>query len=571
MTPWSRLAAAGIVALVGLGGCQANSPSQVGAPVGAGELPAWAKAELDEFAALNDFAETALDKFFDPATGKPIVAFHHGVADDVVEGVSTWDRFVLNGGSAKVRRGMVNAWQYIYDDLVRSGDFVDGFYAKGYDAEHTGELYQMLFACMEFDPSNAKLVEANRKIADVIIDRCYNRETRLLKHRILDSQGGDSRANNPFVDDMLNLMYILPAFRAWMTTGDEKYRRWAIEYGTSWNELAAANGGVFPFSVNSRTREVPKEWWGTSSFDYKVYGMIVAGRYLHGWTTALVMMDGGGSRHLSGLNGTLAAMFRQGKEGLPWTRVDETGWSRGRGCWFVPKLADRSYALTFDPAAGQRIRDYYDAATAAAAKGEDKDAAGEAQFLAWHMFTYFGSFDLDWAAKQFTRGASAYRTRRERIAALVGDALPKTGDQITEQVQSRPIEMGLVDGSYFGMYDNGRAGGPCTASIRYYRSDGTCGLPAGVAALVRRVDKAGLHVLLCNTTAEPVTMDLVGGFYGQHRIDTVADGDMTHRPGGRRFTIVLPARGLADLTLGLTRFAYRPTLTPLTSSAKPAG
>ncbi len=567
MPPRFRLALAAAVVFAGVARAEDKADRT--------ELPAWATGQIEEYRAINAFAEAALDKFFDPATGRPCCSFHHGNADDVVEGLSTWDRFALLAGGQKVRAGMPRVWQYIYDSLVESGDFKDGFYSKGYDAEHTGELYEMLFACMELDPADAKLAEANRKVADVIIDRCYNKETRLLHHPVLSTTGGHERKGNPYVDELLNGLYILNAFRAYMTTGQEKYRAWALEYGGKWNELAAANGGLLPFVADSRTGKALAAWWGDSPFSYAKYGIIVAGRYLHGWPVAMAIMDGGNAKHLSGLAGTVEAMFRNGKAGLPFARVDETGWSRDKAPWFVPKLLDRQYALTFDPAVRQRIADYYAAAAKAAAAG-DKSAGSEEQFLRWPMWLYAGKFDETWATEQFAKGTSIYKTRLANLAKLT--TMPDSGDAITEQVLCRPLELSMVDGSYYGDYDNQRAGAPSLAPVRYWRADGKCGLPDGVAALVRNVAPEGVEVWLCNTNDKPAELVITGGFYGQHRIDAVAAANPTETPpalvpevkglNSRTIRFAMPPRREVRLKLALTRWAYRPTLAPLTD--KPA-
>jgi hypothetical protein len=306
------------------------------------------------------------------------------------------------------------------------------------------------------------------------------------------------------------------------------------------------------------------EWWGTSAFSYKVYGIITPAREMQGWAPAMVLMDGGNTRHLSGVIGTLNAMFESRTDGLPNTKVDETGWSRNRGAWFVPKLLDRAYAAGFDPALRDRIQRYYEATKAH--KDVDKEVTAEESFLRWHMFTYFGQFDEQWAADLFAKGASNYRSRLEKLAAL--KELPKSGDEITEQVSSRPQELSLVDGGYWGDYDDYRAGAPALSPVRYWRTDAVCGLPDGVAALVRDVSPAGVQVWLCNTTDKPAEVLMTGGFYGQHRIDGIqglkGDVPKISRPPDARLSLTVPPRHEMRFVLRMTRYAYRPTLTPNT-------
>ncbi|MCG3177769.1 MAG: hypothetical protein BIFFINMI_00089 [Phycisphaerae bacterium] len=536
------------------------------------KLPAWATWQMKDAAACNAFAEAFMARFVDAKTGKPVCEFNHGTADDVVEGVQTWDRFALACGSPATRAGMVRLLNYVYGWMVEHGDFKEGFYVKPYDAEHMGEFFQMLWACQEIAPADAKLADENRQLADAIIDRCYNAKTRLIKHPWLELSGGDfykirhiDRVN-PDLDELTNGVFINSAFRAYMTTGDEKYRKWALEYGGKWNELAAANGGVFPFSADSATGLASKEWWkGSTKFDFQTWGLIVAGRWLHGWPVAMMYMDRGDAKHLAGVNSTLDVMFKSGVGGLPADFYDPAAgkWVRGKpSTWWVPKLVDRPYAMTFDKAAGQRIVDYYQAA-----KAGGKDAATEEHFLQWHMFTYFGAFDEEWAGIQFKNGVDHAQRRKAKVDACT--EMPKSGDNLTDYAMHRPMEFGLIDGSFFGMYDNGRAGNPSTAVLGYWTDAKTPGLPPGVAALVRHVGPEGVTLLLCNTTDQPVTLHVIGGFYGTHRIDSVAEADRPTVPVGARTAAVrLAANGVAKLTLKMTRFAYRPTLLPLAGEAK---
>ena len=538
----------------------AGEPVTIGRPIK--DVPAWAALEVEIAVKSNAFTESVLDRFVDPTTGKPTFNVHVGQADDAVEGVSTWDRYALLMGSAKTRAGMLRLWQYVYGKMVRNGSFVEGFYKYRYDAEHMGELYQMLWACMELHPHNKELAEQNRKVADAIIDRCYNPTTRLLKHTWLNVSGGEG----PATDEILNGMFILAAFRAYMTTGDEKYRRWALEYGGKWNALAAANGGVFPFSADSATGKAPEKWWlGVTKWDYQKQGMNIAARWLHAWPAAMVMMDRGDAKHLAGVKSTLKALFAARADGLPAAIYDGVKWRRpkmaakggGYMGWMV-KLIDRPYSLVFDKTTGERIQSYYRAAV----KAGDEEAGTERRFLSWQMFSYFGEFDEKWAADQFRTVISKAVRRKARAEKA---KLPKSGDDLSYLALFRPIPLGMLDGSFFGVYDNGRAGAPHTGVVSYRADDDTPGLPTGLAALVRHVGPDGVHLLLCNTTSKTITVNLTGGFYGQHRIERITEGERRISPAARSVKLAIGPRSLADLKLTMTRYAFKPTLTPVTS------
>ena len=534
------------------------------------EAPLWAKNQLDGLAAWERALEACLEKFVDESTGKVCAEFHHGTADDVAEAFAVWDHVILLRGNQRLGRGYVKIWEWLYDEMFRRKIFTSGFYrgdydAKGelalasersrafyrggYDAEHAGELLQLLYGALEMDPTNPKLIEAVCGVANVMMGPCWNPETRLLRHQVLSSSGG---RGEPY-DTIDNTIYTLAGFYAYLATGQEKYRRWVLEYVESWNQLAELNGGVFPYRVRSDTREIPQEWWSGGPFAYD-RGIGVAVRAIHGWAPAVACLaPARRSINLRAVETFVDTLFRHGQNGLPANSMPEGKWKRRGDPWTLVKLVDRPYVLRFQRPAAERIRKYYQHASGA-----------EKEFLRWANFTYFGGEDMDYVAKLFAnRKASADRLR-QRVLALGPDQLPRTGDEVANFTKRTGLEQCFVDGAFWGLWENGRCGGASTASIRYWRPDGAIGLPEGVAALVRHVGKEELHLFFYNARQNATTVRLTAGYYGQHRFEGAScDGKPEVKVGGRRLDVVVAARSLAKLKLRLTRYAYPPTLEPL--------
>ena len=460
------------------------------------EAPSWAREELRAIQAMNAYFTAFIEAFVDEKTGKTVARYHHGTMDDVAEGFAVWDKFLLLAGSQRLRDAYVKIWQYLYDEAHRRGDFEKGFYRRGYDAEHSSELFQLLWGALEMDPANEKLITANRQVADCVIDRCYNPETRLIRTAWLTSAGAKKYRDYQEWDYILNTVFIHAAWQAYLSTGREKYRKWALEYGNSWNELALANGGMFPYRVDSTTRKIKEPWYSGPGFPYDRWGFTTAARMYHAWPVELVFLDGGNPKHLAGLEAAIEAMFRHGRDGLPASGVSAEGWSRRKYSWHLVKVVDRPYVLTFTPRAAQRLKGYISAIR------KHDPASAEARFLDWSDFTYFGGGDLDLPAARFR--SLARNADRRRKAILAGKYHPRTGDDLAE-IGCPRLGWEFVDGAWWGLWDNGRCGGASPASIRYFhrgeKGKVFCGLPAGVAALVRRVAKDHVRLFLYNSNS----------------------------------------------------------------------
>jgi hypothetical protein len=109
---------------------------------------------------------------------------------------------------------------------------------------------------------------------------------------------------------------------------------------------------------------------------------------------------------------------------------------------------------------------------------------------------------------------------------------------------------------------NGRIGGPSTSEVGYFDEHRQRSLPSGVAAYVRNADKGSVTVVLYNSRSEPVRIIITGGYYGQHRIDSVKTGDGSKKVNQRKLVLELASRGLAEVKLSLSRCVYIPSLKP---------
>lgn len=526
------------------------------------KAPEWAAAELAYLAKMKEAYETFLDKFFDGKLDIPKVrqiTEHGGCDDDYAEGIAPWDRYLMLRGGERITKAYVHMWNSIFKERRMPGTNKI-WCTGGFDPEHTSEMFQLLWGALELDPTNKKLIADNKHLADFIIDDFYDPKTRLLKSARILKLAGKYRNRGDIIQSTI---YINSLILAYLTTGDEKYRKIAMEYGDSWNELAAANGGVFPFYVAPGGRKVGPngngEFWHAPfyDFDYDRWGLTISARAFHGWPLGLTFLDRGDARHVSGLKSTTLKMFQTRDDGLPTAYYKNGKWTRGRYSWCIPRMLDHAYIAHFDPKLKQMLKDYH------AAARKNPKAGSEANFLRMMNFFYNGADDLSYPASIFRGGA---RRHEERIAKIRKAKSPKSGDELRTYPPSR-WGLDFLDGAFWGQWDNGRCGAPSPSSIRYFRAGGANGLPDGVAALVRHVGKDSLTLLLYNGNAAEAELLLVAGTYGQHQWTSASfvEGERslkTVQLDSRKVRVTLRPKSAVRIKLGIKRYANAPTLLP---------
>ena len=565
------LLAAALFAAAAVSGCLPGSGQSAGrgavrVGVAVERIPAWAEKELAAFAAMEACYQDFLRRFVRPDGSTVVTAdCHQGNIDDIVEGFFKWDKFVLLAGSDDLRAKYVQVWKHHWKFGNRQGFFRDGFYYKGYDAEHAGELLPLLWACLELAPRDRELIAANRTVAEVFTsERFFDPTKHLFRYSWISTRPPDPAWEAQWLskwrgDCGVNTLYSTSVWLAYLTGGQEKYRQWVLDYCGAWNAAAAANGGVFPYHIDTETLKPGPNgdgrWWkgtegGTASFDLE-YGVVTPTRGWRNLPVAAAFLGGGDPKYATGLVATTKALFANRENGLP-----AAAYAPSRGGWFrgdkwphdIPVLLDKAYILTWDPALFKLMDEY----------PVDKVTWLEQEIASWSRFTYCRRGDLAQAEAAFERARSRAEKYMQKAAAATD---LKTGDDLTAVSLDKLADLDYVDGAQWAGH-NGRVGGPSPGPVGYFDASGRRGLPAGVAALVRHTDKGTVELLLCNTTAQPVRMTLTGGYYGQHRIDTFGHAGADLPIGARRVRIELAPRSLADIVLQLTRCAYEPSLRP---------
>lgn len=366
-------------------------------------------------------------------------------------------------------------------------------------------------------------------------------------------------------DVPLNLTATSMVTHAYLYTGDERYRRWVLDYLDAWIERTRRNGGIMPDNIGPGgvTGELMDgKWWGG------YYGW----RWPHGAFTILepALIAGCNAALLDGDTGRLDLVrsqldmlwaLRRERDGVPLVphKHRDAGWADYHP--MDPTHPIYLWALSrseADRARVTRLGQHGDwgAATTRLGKGSIGNAGP------W--FAYMQGNNREYP-EQIMR--ATLTLVEERIARMhTDDGDPASWDVHHWQDMTPLILEGLVQmtlGAPMHIYH----GGLLHVPVRYY--DGAhrrAGLPPDVAALVESVDTGSVTLSLVNISPDEGRDVVVqAGAFGEHRFRDVVclDGAAAQRaplPIGRPWLQVrLGAGASARLRLTMDRYAQRPS------------
>ena len=352
---------------------------------------------------------------------------------------------------------------------------------------------------------------------------------------------------------------------AYLYTGNEKYRRWVLEYVDGWLERLRRNGGIMPDNVGP-TGEIGEQregqWWGgyygwstrfsprirlNSSVIAAECALMLTGDY--GYlellrSQLLTHLD----RAVTREDGQLLVPFRYGAEG--WHEYGRFRIVDLAHLWHA-SMDPTDYELITRLREGDRERDW----NVLEPFGEKNNREGESEYA---RFQYYDGRNPDWP-EQVMRAELRYV--EEATATIEAD--DRRPDQLVEDNDEPPnpvVTKGLTQmtlGAPHSIYN----GGLLRATVRYFDVDARrAGLPPDVAALVYdlQADKAGVE--LVNVGPESRTLIVQAGAFAEHSFTAVElDGAAAQAVDGPHLEVQLPPATSARLDLGLRRFARTPT------------
>jgi hypothetical protein len=395
---------------------------------------------------------------------------------------------------------------------------------------------------------------------------------------------------------------------AYLATGDDRYRDWLASYVDGWRTRALDNGGLVPDNVGLDGvvgSQLDGRWYGGHygwSWPHGLYSIGQA-TAVGALSAAIATGDDGYldlPRHL--LDRVLTRAVKR-----PFTASDSSirarwlahlGSAADRPTLLVPyRHSDRGWfdynpvqtavpmALwhhTADPADAARLdvirgASGYDWATVRAFR--DKEEAGHEE--PW--YAYLRGDNPDYPLRILE---AAHAQARRRIALLVANAGRDLREEDIHLWQNvNPVVTAALVQLTWGGPQVVYNGGLQQARVRYHDAERSRpGLPAGVAALVSRIDPDATVVTLVNLAADATrTVTVQAGAFGEHDVIEVGydrapdswtghDTEYIHTEpavstvvtavGAPWFDVVLPPGTRIELTLRLALRARTPSYRP---------
>ncbi len=388
-------------------------------------------------------------------------------------------------------------------------------------------------------------------------------------------------------DSANNLAATALVTNAYLYTGDEKYKRWVLEYVEAWMDRIEQNGGILPDNVGptgkiGENRE--GQWWGGlyGWNHYQGFNII-----FHGLTVAAecALLLTGDYGYLNLLRSQIKVLLensvtREDGQLLVPTRYGPKGWHEAAPMPFrftgpqpmrMQELAHlyhasmsaEDYELIVQVRDAEIDRDW----NAVPSEGEKNGGATE-----FARFQYYDHQNSDWPDKilqsEYRMALAAYehiRSDARDVATLIAENAHPHNPIFTKGLTQ------LTLGAPQSVYN----GGLLRATVRYFDADrNRPGLPQDVAALVDKLGEDCAGIQLVNLSrSECRNLIVSAGAFGEHqftglRIQPAVDRKASENAhtnerrvpvDDRFFAVQLPPSSSIRVEVGMRRFVNQPS------------
>ncbi len=376
-------------------------------------------------------------------------------------------------------------------------------------------------------------------------------------------------------DNFLNLASTILGLNAYALSGEEKYRKWALDYMSAWKQRTAETGGMIPSAIGLDGKlggEHKGQWWkGTYGWNFTIFDgeleQIAHRNYFTdgtwpGFGNALLLS--GDQSYVDVLRKQMDLVYAQkkvenGRTLLPQMYGDPRGYKYdGKPEWYQysPRLyQDRLAEIYFwsmdrKDLARVPIADKFEVS---AGRGGYNEADRTAPWLGFldGKIPDFPEKALQSDLARVRRRVQMIRedatTADSRLADYLLDLNPATTNALTN----------LTLGGYFS---NGRIW-VLHSRFRYFDPvKRRAGLPEDVGALVEKLGPDSATVTLVNTNQiAPREVVVQAGGYGEHRFEAVTIAGQKTAFQGPVLTVRLEPGAGAKLEFQMTRYANKPT------------
>lgn len=376
-------------------------------------------------------------------------------------------------------------------------------------------------------------------------------------------------------DVPLNLTATSLITNAYLYTGDEKYRRWVLDYVEAWQERTRANGGIVPDNVgpSGKIGELMEgKWWGG------YYGW----RWPHGYFHILepILIAASNALLLTGDDAWLD--FPRSQMDRVWELGHEEVSPSGERRWVIPiRHGDQGwydyrpmnpvYPITlWSLSMADADRERVERVRSGAPWDQVPGHRGKGEYL--HAAPWYHYLEGTFPEYPHEIQAAAYREMLRRLDRMRHDDGDPAEWDVHHWQEINPVGTEALVQLTLGAPQVLYHGGLLHSPLRYFDREGRRpGLPDAVAALVTAVEREAMTVELVNLDPlAPRELVLQAGAFGEHeftrcRHDSDADQSTSGAPwteiNARHFRVRLEPAGTARLQIGLRRYAHRPSYT----------
>jgi hypothetical protein len=592
----------GVLAAAALSACAAGrSESSAAAASGSTvaistpmAAPKWAQLERQLLADNVPAAKEFFNKYFDDR-GYLLCFVRWGAndgADDAFENFNHWPELHSLGASDEIlqmymkgHEGMIK--QYSDAKTVETPMGRDGMYVKEFaanqDWQHHGEGSQLFNRMALSAPTDPKYIDRVKRFSGMYMGEDpdapnYDPEHKIIRSLLNGSKGPMLRkatsldwVGDPFDvskfdalhgegtfkqflahyqeytdvagDHFLNLVATTLPANAYFATGEEKYKRWVVDYMDAWLERMKQNKGIIPSFVGLDGK-VGSTWWMNA----------------YGWGFSPV---------------NPVTNKREDRNRVPRALV-----GFNNALWLT---GDMKYVDAW--------RDQMNAVNANArtvnGKTEYPSMYGKDGWYGWRDRPWnIGAFEVwywsqkpedlarvpknDWVEYLQGRNASYPESAltkdiesiQRRVEGIRKDNTAPDTRLADNMLDLNPAATNALIQLAEGGWEPGRDGGLLNARLRYFDpARKRAGLPEDVAALISEMSDTGTGVTLVNlNTTQPRTVVVQGGAYAEHQIESVDWNGKTIPVGASSFSVTLDPGAGGKLALKMKRYSKSPTV-----------
>ncbi len=561
--------------------------------------PTWALLERQVIDASSEACAEFYRKYFDDRGWLLCVERWGGDdgPDDAIENCNDWPILHALGGSDKVRDLYLKAWeghlrQFTLAKTTEVPFAKDGMYYKEFpvmfDWLHHAEgltVFQMQGLSHPRDP---RFLTRARRFAGFYLNEDPGAPNYDPKHKIIRSMFNGSRgpllrkataldwAGDPIevkdrfglrhgersYEEMLahfkdyndivgdhpqNLMATSLALTAYMSTGEEKYRDWILDYVGAWRQRILANDGIIPTNVGLDGQI-------GSAAGGKWYGGV------YGWGFSVTVPQTGAlahrNNHFLGLNGFGNAYLLTGDDRWldPWRKMIDKVNANGKmvnGVMTYPHMYGDNGWYDFTR---EKYRHGSEEIWYWSMKDEDLKRLPREGWVA-----FLHGEDADFPERALRQDLE---TIRKKVEGMRADTTTPDTRLADDPMRLNPATVENLVRLAMGGIHQGNRTLTLHTRVRYFDPDRRRpGLPADVAALVEKMTADETVLTVVNVSPlHPRRVIVQAGGYGEHLFTTATAGGKTLDLNSRYFEVELEPGTGTRITLGTKRYCQSPTL-----------